>query len=355
MNFQNRLFYTRFIFAFLLINSIAFGQDLSKQDLEYYKSQNAVLSSELVKYFDLGRPDFHSIERKNALYLIDAITHYPTPHDEYIKQMFLDRYKKAIASIKETQVQSGIAIWNIYNMSYVVKSSEITIAFDLTRLPPSLRTEGKEELYKNMARELVNSCEMLFISHVHQDHADAFVAEEFISQNKPVISNPDIFKKEDFFEKVIHLQANAEKVDFQVEGADVELGLRIYPGHQAISAEAAVDNNFTIVTLPNNITLAHSGDQSWRDDFEWIDSVHKDLDIDILMVNTWTLWPDRLVAGLQPEIIFPGHLNEMSHPISSRIPYWKSYQSWQNNEDRAIHLFWGETFLYHKKSDNYSK
>lgn len=305
-----------------------------------------------MKYFDLEKPDYHSLERRNALYLLDAITHYPFPHDEFIKQMFLDRYKKAITSIKETTVvQSGVVIWNIYNMSYVVKTSEITVAFDLTRLPPSLRTEGEEELYKSMAREVVNSCDILFISHIHQDHADLFVAEEFISQNKPVISNLDVFKSKEIFDKITHLPANTKKVNYAVAGSGIELGLRIYPGHQAISADAAVNNNFTILTLPNDITLAHSGDQSWQEDFEWIDTIHKDVDIDILMVNTWTLSPDRLIAGLQAEIILPGHINEMEHPISSRIPYWKSYQSWQNNENKVIHLFWGEAYTYNKIID----
>lgn len=348
MNIENKMQYIRFSIMFLLTSSFAFGQTLSKQDLEYYTNQNSLMSSEIVEYFNLEKPDYHSLERRNALYLIDAITHYPSPHDESLKQMFLDRYKKAIFKIKETQVQSGIAVWNIYNMSYVVKSSEITIAFDLIRLPPALRIDGKEELYKTLAKEIINSCDILFISHIHGDHADSFVAEEFISQNKPVISNLDIFREKEIFDKIIHLPANAEKVDFQVEGTNAELGLRIYPGHQAISAEEAIDNNFTLVTLPNNITLAHSGDQSWLNDFKWIDSVHEEVNVDILMANTWTHSPDRLIAGLKPEITFPGHINEMSHPISSRIPFWKSYQSWRNNEGKVIHLFWGETYLYNK-------
>ena len=345
------MLHTRFIIIFLFINSIAYGQSLSEKDLEYYRNQNSAFSSELVKYFDLEKPDYHSLERRNVLYLIDAITHFPSPHDEFIKQLFLDRYKMAITSIKETNVLSGAVIWNIYNMAYVIKTADITIAFDLTRLPPSLRTEGEEELYKSMVREVINSCDILFISHIHHDHADLFVAEEFISQNKAVISNLDIFKEEEIFDKITHLPANTRKAKYQVAGTGVELDLRIYPGHQAISADAAVDNNFTIITLPNNITIAHSGDQSWQNDFEWLDTIHKDVDIDILMVNTWTLSPDRLIAGLQPKIILPGHINEMEHGINSRIPYWKSYLSWQNNENKVIHLFWGETFTYNKITD----
>lgn len=347
------IFYLVRIVIFVMPLTITLGaaQTLTINDLNYYNKQNSVFSTELIKYFDLDKPDYHSVERRNALYLIDAITHYPPPHDECLKQMFIDRYKKVIASVQETQVKSGVVIWNIYNMSYVIKTPEITIGIDLTRLPPSLRVDGKEEAYKSLAQELVKSCDILFISHIHNDHADLFVAEEFISQNKPVISNLDIFKNEDIFDQIIHLSANGRRTKFSLEESGVELELGIYPGHQAISADAAVDNNFTLITLPNDITIAHSGDQSWEDDFVWIDTIHEDVEIDVLMVNTWTLWPDRLVSGLQPKVILPGHINEMEHSISSRIPYWKSYQSWQNNESKVIHLFWGEAYTYNKIID----
>ena len=347
------IFYLVRMVVFVMPLTITFGaaQTLTPNDLNYYNKQNSVLSAELIKYFDSDKPDYQSIERRNALYLVDAITHYPSPHDESLKQMFLDRYKKAITSIRQTNVLSGAVIWNIYNMSYVIKTPEITVAFDLTRLPRSLRADDDDEVYKSLAQELVKACDILFISHIHGDHADLFVAEEFIAQNKTVISNLEVFKDEKIFDKITHLSANGRKLNYFVTGSDVELVLRIFPGHQAISADAAVENNFTVITFPNNITVAHSGDQSWEDDFVWLDTIHEDVEVDVLMVNTWTLWPDRLVSGLHPKTILPGHINEMEHPISSRIPYWKSYQSWQSIDNEVIHLFWGETYTYNKKTN----
>jgi len=41
-----------------------------------------------------------------------------------------------------------------------------------------------------------------------------------------------------------------------------------------------------VVTLLNGMTVAHSGDQSWPDDFKWIDSVYEEITVDIMMVNT---------------------------------------------------------------------
>ena len=76
--------------------------------------------------------------------------------------------------------------------------------------------------------------------------------------------------------------------------------------------------------------------------------MHKDTEIDILMVNTWTADPNRLMIGLKPNIVLPGHMNEMNHGITSRISYWKSYGYWQNGGDKVVHLFMGEPYSYHK-------
>ena len=81
----------------------------------------------------------------------------------------------------------------------------------------------------------------------------------------------------------------------------------------------------------------------------WIDSVHNDVAIDVLMVNNWTLDPDRVLAGLQPIVTLPGHVNEMGHGIGidgGRIPFWKSDRSWENGGSGVVHLLWGEPYRY---------
>ncbi len=331
-------------FSLLIAQVHGAGVSLSQSDLDYYKEQNTIIVRKLGLYFDKDRPGYHSSERENALYLVDALTHYPSPHDDALKEMFLNRYQKALNGVRETQVNTGAVIWNVYNLAYVVKTKEITIAFDLIRLPQSLRKDGQEDIHKALAKEMAGLCDILFVSHIHGDHADAFVAREFLKQNKPVIAPPDVFAKEDFFHKVTHWPVDGVERKFTVPNINTQILLRIYPGHQAITPDTAVNNNFTVITAPNKITVAHSGDQSWKDDFKWLDTVHEDVDIDVLMINSWTASPDRVVAGLRPKIVLPGHTNEMGHTIKSRVPYWKSYLFWQNNLERAVHLFWGEPY-----------
>ncbi len=339
------------LLLFSTINVTA--QTLSPKEVGFLQNQTSVISQEIEWYFDMEKPRYHSTERKNALYLVDAITHAPKPHNDAIKEFFFNRYKKSLESIKEIKVDTGVVIWNIYNMAYIVKSKDVTVAFDLVLLPDCMIKEGEMKLHKNVLTELVDLCDVLFVSHNHEDHLDNYVAQEFLAQNKPVIAEKHIFKDKNFYNKITHLKNDGNEIKFQVPGVNKKLLLRIYPGHQAVAVDVAIDDNFTVVTLPNNITVAHSGDQSWGADFSWLDKMHNDVDIDILMVNTWTAAPDRLAKGLTPKVILPGHVNEMDHGINGRIPYWKSYKSWKNNNDKTVHLFWGEPYSYNKQIQEY--
>jgi L-ascorbate metabolism protein UlaG (beta-lactamase superfamily) len=334
-----------------LITANVFGQSikLSSNDLLYYKKQNEFLSTFLCSYFDNNKPEYQSEERKVALYLVDTITHYPAPHEESLKNMFLDRYKTSLDRVKSTEIEKGVAIWNVYNMSYVVKSPEITIAFDLIRLPGVLRGDQNRSMVDALAKQMVEQCDVLFVSHEHSDHIDSFVANEFISQGKPVIAHSGLFKDDDFYEDIVKLPRDGKQRKLVV--GDSSIQVRIYPGHQAVTQTRAVDNNYTFATLPCGITIAHSGDQSWVDDFEWLDSIYTEVQTDILMTNTWTKYQNKVFDGIKPKIVLPGHINEMGHNISTRIPYWESYIFWQDVIDNVVHLFWGETYLYNSENE----
>ena len=338
------------LLAVLLILSATYvsAQTQDSKVKDFIQNQSSIISQQIENYFDTEKPGYYSVERENELYSIDAITHNPKPHNNAIKDLFFNRYKKSLESIKNTEVESGVVVWNIYNMSYIVKTESITVAFDLVLLPDCMIKEGELKSHEKVLTEIVKLCNILFVSHNHEDHFDNFVAQEFLSLNKPVIAQKDIFRDKDFYNKITHLRSDGKEIEFAISEIDEKIELRIYPGHQAIAADAAIDDNFTVLTFPNNITVAHSGDQSWKADFSWLDTIKNDVDIDILMINTWTLSPDRLAKGLDPEIILPGHMNEMDHSILGRIPYWKSYQFWRNSKEKTIHLFWGEPYFYNK-------
>ena len=318
---------------------------LSESDLNYYKQQNTCFVDFLDKYFNFDNTDCTS-DRQCAFQLVDAVTHYPHPHTESLKRMFVRQYQKSLERICATDIKKGIALWNLYNMSYVVKSADITVAFDLIRLPQSLRSEDNSDLINSLANDVVNQCDVLFLSHEHDDHCDPMVAKEFILKGKPVIANDKIFINEDFYDKIIHMPCDGKERLISVR--DDSIKVRIYPGHQAITPTEAVDNNYTFITFSDGTTVADSGDQYWEQDFRWLDSIHKDIDTDVLITNTWTLNPDRVYDGIKPKIILPGHINEMGHNIANRIPFWQSADFWRNVESGLVHLFWGDTFSYER-------
>ena len=199
LNFKSVIIVTMFDIFILLSAIIASAQTLSPQEIEFLQNQDAIISAEIESYFDNEKPAYHSVERKTGLYLIDAITHKPKPHNNATKEFFFNRYKKSLESIKNTKVESGIVIWNVYNMSYIVKSKDITVAFDLVLLPDCMIKEGEMELHEKVLTELIDLCDILFVSHNHEDHLDNYVAQEFLSQNKPVIAEKNIFKNENFY------------------------------------------------------------------------------------------------------------------------------------------------------------
>ena len=327
---------------------IGFSVNLSvaETDAEYIEKQDAEISKCILDYFNADK-GYYDVQRKMALYLVDSLCHDPVPHSDVVKDLFLQGYQKACHEIPLSKTQNGVRIWSLYNMAYVVQSRDLTLAFDLTMLPECLRQEEKKALYDQLAVQLVQECDILFVSHFHGDHADKFIAEQFIKGGKKVIAPDNVFAKESFCNDVQHLSRNGREQAIDMNGSS--LSVRIYPGHQDIKqGVSTVINNFVFVTLPNGITIAHSGDQCSESDLSWIDTIHKDIDTDILLVNYWTKDSERLTCGIKPNVVLPGHINEMMHQIHQRGPYWQSMGKWRNVNSTVLHLFWGESCEYNK-------
>ncbi|AQQ71469.1 hypothetical protein SMSP2_01843 [Limihaloglobus sulfuriphilus] len=166
--------YNAILFLFAM-NVFARQATLSEADLDYYQDQNAVMCKFLCSYFEDHKPGYQSEQRKAALFLADTLTHYPHPHAKPLKDLFLNRYKTSLDKLKSTEVENGVAVWNVYNMSYIVKSADVTAAFDLIRLPESLRSQENKSIVNALAKEMVEYCDILFVSHEHGDHMDPFL------------------------------------------------------------------------------------------------------------------------------------------------------------------------------------
>ena len=134
-----------------------------------------------------------------------------------------------------------------------------------------------------------------------------------------------------------------------------ELKVVVNPGHQMKSHI----NNVVLVTTPEGITIAHTGDQinegDFMIDFEWIDEVYKHTKVDIMMPNAWTMDIFRQVKGFKPKLVMPGHELELGHTVWDRLPYWGddkylelNYAELKASKYPVIALIWGESYHYYK-------
>ena len=283
------------------------------------------------------------LTRKMALLMIDNVLHEEKAATRPAVQEFLvNRIKSAIAEIKTTKVTKGAMIWKLYNHSYVVKTKSVTIGFDIQR---GFRTSEGPVLDKELMQQVIDQVDVLFISHYHGDHTDEWIAETLLAQNKPVVSPPDLWADKSFYGKILHPDRKAnevQKINLPVRG--INLNLVVNPGHQG----ETILNNVYLITTPEGLTFAQTGDQSNEKDFEWIDKVGDTFKVDVVMANSWAVYPDmRLYRGFRPKLIIPGHENKIGHTIDHREAYWLNpVRLGDGKTFPRVQLVWGEKYHY---------
>ncbi len=320
------------------------------------------------------------LERQLAFSLLDAVVHEPyAPNRPELIAFHHERIENAITEIENTTVPEGARIWQLYNHGYVVRTKSVTLGFDLFRGPA--RTVGQDgsgekvgiptpgfPIADELATRLANQCDVLFISHWHYDHADPFIARTMMDQSKPVVATSDTFSAEKrypeygfdlapVYERLNRMERKVGVVQqLPIQNGAVTLDVIVYPGHQG----GHLCNNVA-VTTPEGLTFVHNGDQ-YNDptnpdhrDFEWIDHVKEQVDVDVVMTNCWMDDPLRYVEGTAPKLTILGHMIEMGHQAWDRMPYWgdsvfieSSYDALLASEHPVLIMAWGESYLYTK-------
>lgn len=326
---------------------------LSQKDNDYLDRQAKVFLDSVQALLAVYPPVIREgRERGLAKLLMDAVFHekyaaFRKPSQEF----FHSQTDQLIKVLEKTNVKKGAIIWKIYNMGFIVRTKSVTVAFDLVRGA----TSGSPDftLSAEETDRLVKQCDVLFISHKHNDHADKIVAETFLNSGKPVISPEQVWKDDSIFSRITHLERVSEKVQKLRLSDNRTLDVVIYPGHQLTSAI----NNVSMITTAEGITIAHAGDQinegEMMGDFEWIDQVSKNHNVDILMPNAWTTDICRIVRGFNPALVVPGHEIELGHTVWDRLPFWGddkylelNYADLKRSKYPVVVLVWGESYHY---------
>jgi len=327
---------------------------LNAKSNAYMNRQQAALLKEIFDVVDANPPTYPAARiRQTALYLFDAVM-----HDKYvafrkpIQEFFHMRIKKALTEIKNTQIDEGAKIWKLYNMGFVVKTKSVTIAFDLVR---AVSADCKEfELSNDIIKEFAKQCDVLFVSHWHDDHQDKIVAQIFLDAGKPVVAPEQVWKNDPIFTKITHLKREAHKVQkLKIKNGKLKLKVVIYPGHQM----SKTDVNVPLILTPEGINIAHLGDQinegDFMIDYDWIDNVANNFHVDIMMPTNWTNELSRIAKGFNPELTVIGHENELGHKIDDRDPFWgdtehsePSLVEFLESDYPHLLMVWGESYHY---------
>ena len=317
------------------------AQDIVKRNY-LWKNPDAYLPAQAVRMFGLideALTEFPPVvgettERKLALYLMDAMLHETKyDADEALFQFADARIKKLVADL-QNPVKKGMKIYKAYNDGFIARTKSVTIAFDIVRGA----SKGRQIVSDERIREIAEQCDILFLSHNHGDHVDAFVVEQFIQAGKPVIATNNILKDN---EKVTHLRSS-QRIDQEIAlNNGKKLQVTIFPGHQD-----KLENNLYIITTPEKKTVAQIGDQSNPEDIKWIANLHKEIvRPDALIINCWTSPLKELVDGFNPKLVICGHENEMGHTINHRESFWLSFQDMKVLGRDYVIMGWGEGFL----------
>lgn len=228
----------------------------------------------------------------------------------------------ALADIRNTRVDSGLAVWNIYNMGHIFKTPDACFAIDLLARD---------------AQIFEPDLDFLLTTHEHEDHHYPLLTEAMIAAGKPVVTS---------------WVPGSILVD---PAADPTAHPEFFFGDIRVKVDIG-DHNEAIPEMRNNMlmyqvdcgaaalgaTLYHSGDGS--NEYKMV----PDEDVDLFMVHvSCAMAPESAIAQVQPDYTFISHVLELNHEIGvNRLSYDYAFSTIANTPvDEAAVLTWGERWL----------
>ncbi|MCH5173956.1 MAG: MBL fold metallo-hydrolase [Bacteroidales bacterium] len=312
---------------------------------EYWKNSDKYLSDqaeELLGYVDgtlLAYPPTPkpSVERRLAFTALDAVLHETRYDDSKQFHDFLDKRLQRVARQLAEKAKPGLNIYKLYDDGFIVKTGKLTAGFDICG-----NRRNTKVIPDHLLKELVEHCDIIFISHKHQDHADPLVVKIAGEAGIPVFGPAD-FECEGF--TALHPDGPENMVLTARNG--YRLPVLVLPGHQV-----KLLNNIYILTMPGGKTIAHFGDQDLEADNEWLFKSPELLTkrLDVMIINGWNPELEKTVMSFNPKVVLSGHENEMFHGIDHREALWLTQYKFDKLAFPmpAYTMVWGEYFRYSK-------
>ena len=169
--------YILIFFCLLSVSFQALAQDKKKAtNGEFWGKSEAYLHKQAFQMFGLidealtqnppvvGAP----MVRKLALYNLDAMLHETKYDNTEPFNNFVDSRMQKLLVELNNPVKKGLKILKVYNDGFIARTQSTTIAFDIVRGS----IQGKEIVSEECIKQIVEHCDILFITHNHGDHAD---------------------------------------------------------------------------------------------------------------------------------------------------------------------------------------
>ncbi len=333
---KNIIYLLAAFICLLTINEVT-AQENEKKDAFWgntadYFTQQAAYMFNLVDQALTDNPpqQGNSLTRELALCNLDLLLHDTNNDNSAALLSFLDSRMHKVIEDLEYEKPQKIKIYKLYNDGFIIHTPSTTVAIDIVRGT----CNGRSLIPDSLMQQIVSFCDILFITHNHEDHADAIVAKMFIQANKPVIGPSNLWPDNS---NILHWRIEDGPLNKQING----LNIKIFPGHQD-----DLLNNIYLISTKEGKNFIHIGDQYNENDMEWIKNLrHTVPQPDYLIINCWAYQLPTLVGELNPKCVITGHENEMGHTIDHREAFWLTFQKMKNIRQPYVVMGWGEWFV----------
>lgn len=331
------------VLDFMFLLCIPILAQTSVNDSEFWGSADSYLQRQTARTLELVDQALkeyppimgNGITRRLALYNVDAVLHNTTfDQSEQLMDYVKTRMNNVIEGLK-TPLTAEMSIYKLYNHGFIVRTKGATVAFDM------VMGSSYQLIPDELMTQLVDLCDVMFLSHRHRDHVDPGVVKMFTDRGKKVVGPDEALPNN---KMMIHFRE--ERIaDLSIELPGDTLQIKVLPGHQS-----QVQNNIYVITTSEGLTYVQTGDQYQRTDIPWITSVKNEIPkVDVLLINCWVMQLKTHVEGFNPELVITGHENEMGHTIDHREAYWMSYLKLDELDRPYSLMTWGECYNYNKK------
>lgn len=280
--------------------------------------------------------------RQMALVTLDQFLHDADYQRRTAFYTFINNRLNRVSDKMDKAMLSGVRIYKLYNSGFILKTKKTTIAIDL--VPGG--TTAKPFLTDSALVEIVNRCDALLVTNSDNSHANRAVAKMFVDLGKQVLAPQGLWTK--LGDEILNVGGDTT----QVVKLD-KMTVNVLPGHYGNTS-----NNIYVIDLLGCGIIAHTGAQDNDNDWAWIDRLHDQYNVDILLTKSQNTRLEAMLKGFQPRVVITSHENEMESSVDKRDSYWATQKRLKRLTDLSIPnviMTWGETYEYaDSESENIS-